>query len=202
MKDGLIISCQLKKIHFFHIDQEIDKDKENTKVSDEKNQLFMKFLTKVDERDVDERAKPGGDVRYYLNDLKYKTRQVKIIRIKKRVWRKGTTCRRIGDDGYFICMTEISCMWTKVIPCFLNLPIYIIHIKPCFKKIHWSHFLYDIDEIFTIKFKILCSFIILLLHNMLYKMNFHITGYMYVMEHSAIVLVKMKFKDISFFLFR
>ena len=30
-------------------------------------------------------------------------------------------------------------------------------------------------------------------------MNFHITGYMYVMEHSAIVLVKMKFKDISFF---
>jgi hypothetical protein len=50
---------------------------------------------------------------------------------------EGTTCRRIGDDGYFICMTEISCMWTKVIPCFLNLPIYIIHIKPCFKKIHW-----------------------------------------------------------------
>ena len=85
MKDDLIISCQLKKNHFFPIDQEIEKDKENTKVSDEKNQLFMKFLTKVDERDVDERAKPGGDVRYYLNDLKYKTRQVKIIRIKKRV---------------------------------------------------------------------------------------------------------------------
>lgn len=62
------------KFHFSTINQEIDKDKENTKVSDEKNQLFMKFLTKVDERDVDERAQPGGDVRYYLNDLKYKTR--------------------------------------------------------------------------------------------------------------------------------
>ena len=49
------------------------------------------------------------------------------------------------------------------------------------------------------KFYVHCSFIILFLHNMLYKMNFHITGYMYVMEHSAIVLVKMKFKDISFF---
>lgn len=33
----------------------------------------MKFLNKVDERDVDERAQPGGDVRYYLTDLKNRT---------------------------------------------------------------------------------------------------------------------------------
>lgn len=52
---------------------EEDSDQENISVSDEKKQLFMKFLNKVDERDVDERAQPGGDVRYYLTDLKNRT---------------------------------------------------------------------------------------------------------------------------------
>ncbi|XP_076077131.1 uncharacterized protein LOC143047767 isoform X3 [Mytilus galloprovincialis] len=47
--------------------------KENSNVTDEKNKMFMKFLNKVDDRDVDKRAQPGGDVKYYLSDLKHKT---------------------------------------------------------------------------------------------------------------------------------
>ncbi|XP_052102972.1 golgin subfamily A member 6-like protein 22 isoform X2 [Mytilus californianus] len=47
--------------------------KENSSVTDDKNKLFMKFLNKVDDRDVDKRAQPGGDVKYYLSDLKHKT---------------------------------------------------------------------------------------------------------------------------------
>ncbi|CAG2241127.1 unnamed protein product [Mytilus edulis] len=52
---------------------EEETQKENSTVTDEKNKMYMKFLNKVDDRDVDKRAQPGGDVKYYLSDLKHKT---------------------------------------------------------------------------------------------------------------------------------
>lgn len=46
----------------------------NISLKEEKEKLFLNFLNKIDQKDIDERSQPGGDVGLYLKDLKYTTR--------------------------------------------------------------------------------------------------------------------------------
>ncbi|KAL3882031.1 hypothetical protein ACJMK2_028412, partial [Sinanodonta woodiana] len=47
-----------------------DFDPEDASISDEKNKQFLKFLQNLDQKEVDTHAKPGGDLEFYLRDLK------------------------------------------------------------------------------------------------------------------------------------
>ncbi|KAK3598474.1 hypothetical protein CHS0354_039562 [Potamilus streckersoni] len=47
-----------------------DFDPENASISDEKNKQFLKFLQNLDQKEIDTHVKPGGDLEFYLRDLK------------------------------------------------------------------------------------------------------------------------------------